>query len=314
MRKFTILATALAAVLAVLAGCEKGGNASNPEQPAEKVPMTFYAYPNAQERTGMDTDGKTTVWTANDEIKIFSSAGAEGSPFTLTEGAGTNYGTFEGELVKASKYAAAYPASLASSTDGSTITFNLQGSQDYKENSYANKTVPVVSYTTTNQLYFENTTGLLRLGIKTTDNVTVTKMILTDKNGSAKLWGTFKVTEASTKGLEYVSGGDNTLTVNLGSGVALNATDYTYFFFCLPAGTLAGGFTVDMESADGKLASIGYIGDKMATELNVGKPYDASGVKFVTPTSILDGMTEKDGEWKDPSSELEGVTEKDRNW
>lgn len=283
MRKFTILAV-LFALVAVVTGCKKdNANPSEPSQPV-KEPMTFYAYPQGGERTGLDTDGNTSIWTGGDVIKIFSSSDTEGSLFTLTEGAGTNYGVFDGEIVKSSNYAAAYPASLASGQDGSIIIFDMQSSQNYVENTYAPNTVPVVSYTTTNKLEFVNTTGLLRLGIKTTADVTVTKMVLTDNNSTAKLWGKFKVT-ATDSGLEYVEGGDNTLTINLGSGVALNSSTYTYFFFCLPAGTLAGGFTVDMESADGKLASIGYIGNEIITELNVGKPYDASGVKFVVPTT-----------------------------
>ncbi|MCQ2336767.1 MAG: hypothetical protein MJ010_06285 [Paludibacteraceae bacterium] len=314
MRKFTILATALAAVLAVLAGCEKKSGVSESKQSAEKVPMTFYAYSQGGERTGMDTDGKTTVWTTDDEIKIFSSEDTDGEVFTLTEGENTTFGTFDGELVKASSYSAAYPASLASGQGGSIIIFDLPGSQNYEANSYANNTVPMVSYTTDNQLQFVNTTGLLRLGIKTTADVTVTKMVLTDKNSSSKLWGKFQVTAPSDNGLEYESGGDNTLTINLGSGVALNTTEYTYFFFCLPVGTLAGGFTVDMETANGDVAKIDYTGTDKKTELNVGKPYDAEGVEFVAPTSVLDEMAEKDGEWKDPSSELDGVTEKDGNW
>lgn len=310
MRKFTILAMLFA--LVAVTGCKKDN--ANPSEPSQSVkePMTFYAYPQGGERTGFDTDGRTTVWTGGDKIKIFSSAEPAGNVFLLTKGEGTNYGEFEGELVKASSYSAAYPASLASGQDGDIIIFDMPDTQKYVENTFAPNTMPVVSYTTTNQLQFKNTTGLLRLGVKTTANVTVTKMVLTDKNSSAKLWGKFKVT-ATDNGLEYVSGGDNTLTVNLGSGVALNSADYTYFFFCLPAGTLAGGFTVDMETANGDVAKIDYTGTDKKTELNVGKPYDAEGVEFVAPKSILDEMTENDGVWKD-LSELEGVTEKDGTW
>lgn len=296
MRKFTILAV-LFALVAVVTGCKKdNANPSEPSQPV-KEPMTFYAYPQGGERTGLDTDGNTSIWTGGDVIKIFSSADTEGSLFTLTEGAGTNYGVFDGEIVKSSNYAAAYPASLASGQDGSIIIFDMQSSQNYVENTYAPNTVPVVSYTTTNKLEFVNTTGLLRIGIKTTEAVTVTKMVLTDNNSTAKLWGKFKVTATSDGELEYMEGGDNTLAINLGSGVALNSSTYTYFFFCLPAGTLAGGFTVDMESADGKLASIGYIGNEIITELNVGKPYDAEGVEFVVPRPACQKALDADANW-----------------
>ncbi|MCQ2369992.1 MAG: hypothetical protein MJ007_05905, partial [Paludibacteraceae bacterium] len=157
-------------------------------------------------------------------------------------------------------------------------------------------------------------TGLLRLGIKTTADVTVTKMVLTDNNSSAKLWGKFKVTAPSDGGLEYVEDGDNTLTVNLGSGVALNSSTYTYFFFCLPAGTLAGGFTVDMESANGDVAKIEYTSTDKVTELNIGKALNADDVMFLNPISVLNGFTQKEGIWSDPSSELNGFTNKSGAW
>ena len=233
--------------------------------------------------------------------------------FTLSKGAGTDYGEFTGESVESSEYVGAYPAGMVTFDRG--VLFNLPGTQTYVENSYAPNTVPVLAISETKNLEFVNVTGLLRVGIKVVSPTTVTSMVLKDKNSDAELWGRFGM-----NGMGPIvpdsegTGGDNTITMDLGDGVALNSDTYTYFFFCLPAGTLAGGFTVDMETANGDVAKIDYTGTDKKTELNVGKPYDADGVEFVAPTSVLDEMSEKDGEWKDPTSELDGVTEKDGNW
>ncbi|MCQ2360253.1 MAG: hypothetical protein MJ009_02075 [Paludibacteraceae bacterium] len=265
---FSIMALALAAMM--FTGCKKENAATQePEKQAEKTAMTFYAVPQGGERTGLD-GGLNSIWTEGDQIKIFSTLDREGSVFTLSEGAGSDFGTFNGEGVEAEAYAAAYPASLASSTDGGTIMFNLTGTQNYVADSYDTNTVPVVAYSSSTDLTFENTTGMLRLGIKNaTGDVNIKSMTLIDNNCDSKLWGTFKITALSTTGLEYVEGGDNTITMNLGNGVALNADTYTYFYFCLPVGTLASGFTVNMVDADNNPITLECTATTM--EFNIGK-------------------------------------------
>ncbi len=265
---FSIMAVALAAM--TLTGCKKENTATQePEKQAEKTAMTFYAVPQGGERTGLD-GGLNSIWTEGDQIKIFSTLDREGSVFTLSEGAGSDFGTFNGEGVEAEAYAAAYPASLASSTDGGTIMFNLTGTQNYVADSYDTNTVPVVAYSSSTDLTFENTTGMLRLGIKNaTGDINIKSMTLIDNNCDSKLWGTFKITALSTTGLEYVEGGDNTITMNLGNGVDLNSDTYTYFYFCLPVGTLAGGFTVNMVDADNNPITLECTATTM--EFNIGK-------------------------------------------
>ncbi len=297
MKKITFFAMLIAVGAMILTGCQNKDTATEPTQPVKTVPMTFYASSQAKAeaklRTGLAYDGITSVWTEGDQIKIFTTETKTGNVFTLKKGAGTALGIFEGESVESTGYAAAYPASLASSPDGGTIIFNLPSSQAYQpsesdKGTYAPNIVPVVAYSGSNQLMFENTTGMLRVGVqlKSGTSATVKSMVLTDKNSSAKLWGKFKITAATSPQALVKDGedGDNTMTISLPEvGFELSSSKYTYFYFCLPVGTLASGFTIDMEDADGKTAQIDYTIDGKKTELGVGKALEQSGVEFKLP-------------------------------
>lgn len=292
MRKitFSIMAVALAAM--TLIGCKKeNSNNQEPEKQAEKTAMTFYAVPQGGERTELDGDLKS-VWTEGDQIKIFTqeTAAQGGDVFTLSKGAGTDYGEFTGESVESSEYVGAYPAGLVSFDRG--VLFNLPGTQTYVENSYAPNTVPVLAISDSKNLTLENVTGLLRVGIKVVSPTTVTSMVLKDKNSDAELWGRFGMNGMGPiKPDSEGTGGDNTITMDLGSGVDLSSSDFTYFFFCLPANTLASGFTIEMVDKDGLDAVIDYTEADKKVEQGVGKTLEVEDVAFIT--SIRDACGNK---------------------
>ncbi len=291
MKKYVLLVIALTTVLVAFTGCKKETSvASEPESQSVKVPMTFSASINAGPGLRTELDGEThkiTVWSEGDKIKIATEQTfrGEANEFTLTDGAGTPYGTFTGECEKGELYLAAYPASLLLEK----FIYSLPGTQKYVENGFAPNTVPLFSYSETKELNFINVTGMLRLGVKLksgSDNIVVKSMILKDNQTYKKLWGLYTYNR-TLDGIEYLKdgGGDNTMTIDLGNGVELNSNSFTYFYFCLPTETLLEGFTVEMEDADGKVATIDYTGTDKAMEQGKGKTYEAAGVEFKIPTT-----------------------------
>ncbi len=292
MKKYVLLVIALTTVLVAFTGCKKETTvASEPENQLVKVPMTFSASINGESKLRTELDGEThkiTVWSEGDKIKIATeqTIRGEANEFTLTDGAGTAYGTFKGECEEGSVYLAAYPASLLLNK----FIYSLPGVQKYVENGFAPNTVPLFSYSETKELNFINVTGMLRLGVKLksgSDNIVVKSMILKDKQTYKKLWGhyTYNITFDGIEPIHGDESGDNTMTMNLGNGVELNSSSFTYFYFCLPKETLLEGFTVEMEDANGKVATIDYTGTDKAMEQNKGKTYEAAGVEFKIPTT-----------------------------
>ncbi|MCQ2370168.1 MAG: DUF1566 domain-containing protein [Paludibacteraceae bacterium] len=301
---FSIMALALAAMM--FTGCKKENAATQePEKQAEKTAMTFYAVPQGGERTGLD-GALNSIWTEGDQIKIFTEAtiATGGDVFTLSKGAGTDYGEFTGESVEGLEYLGVYPASsFYISTTYIGLEFDMPSTQTYVENSYASNTVPLFAGSESKNLTFENLSGLLRVGIKVTSPTTVTSMVLKDKNSNAKLWGKYVVVLYQISRVSaYLGQGGASLTMDLGDGVALNTSTYTYFFFSVPALTepgnvqaLSSGFTIEMEDADGKTAIIDYTGTDKKVEQGKGKTLEVDDVEFKASSSTT-GTAKRTGD------------------
>ncbi len=203
-------------------------------------------------------------WTKDDLIKVANGNGTT-LTYQLTEGEDTKRGTFYTGLPHQGffqpNYVAIYPAKNAMDTDntisGNSATFHLPATQTYKEKSFAEKSMPMVAYSTTQTLQFKNVLGCICLSL-VGNNMTVTKIVLTSKNTSDKLWGTC-TTNISTSGGDPSSAIANSdpnkhiITLDCGGSVSLHPVNPTYFCIIVPPGTLASGFTVEMYNGSTKL-------------------------------------------------------------
>ena len=204
------------------------------------------------------------LWTKDDLIKVANGNGTT-LTYQLTEGEDTKRGTFYTGLPHQGffqpNYVAIYPAKNAMDTDntisGNSATFHLPATQTYKEKSFAEKSMPMVAYSTTQTLQFKNVLGCICLSL-VGNNMTVTKIVLTSKNTSDKLWGTC-TTNISTSGGDPSSAIANNdsnkhiITLDCGGSVSLHPVNPTYFCIIVPPGTLASGFTVEMYNGSTKL-------------------------------------------------------------
>lgn len=156
--------------------------------------------------SGSDSEGYEVRWSEGDEITI------GGSTFTLTEGANTTTGTFQGTLPEEdSTYTACYPASY-NGTDWPV-------SQTYTANNITGSPmkapVTVSGGKVSGMLQFTNAGGILRLTVKGSENILVTSIIV------------------SANGLEDI-------TLNCGDGVSLDETNGTVFHIAMPEGSYSG--------------------------------------------------------------------------
>lgn len=210
-------------------------------------------------------------WTKDDLIKVANGIGTK-LTYQLTDGEGTQRGVFytgeshENFFQPNYNYVAIYPAKnaadIANTIDGTTATFDLPATQTYKEKSFAEKSMPMVAYSNTQTLQFKNVLGCICLSLVGTD-MTVTKIVLTSKDTSDKLWGTC-TTNISTSGgdptISEIANGDSKkhiITLDCGGGVSLDPVNLTYFCIIVPPGTLASGFTVEMYNGDTRLNEAG---------------------------------------------------------
>ena len=142
--------------MAGAAGCSNEELVNN--QPAPAGDLVLSATIGNTSRTEVDGYG-TITWVEGDKFYAWGNGGASAT-FSLYEGAGTTEGLFKGTLLDGlakNLCYVAYPASMVSK-DGSTITLD--------EVTYGNSSAPMYGTIASDNVAFENLTGMLRIRVK----------------------------------------------------------------------------------------------------------------------------------------------------
>lgn len=209
-------------------------------------------------------DGMTVKWEESDMISVRNSAGtAKG--FSLEEGANTQYGSFNsaeaGDDFYSGNYTSIYPAASTAGTDNAitsatAATFDLPAVQTYKANSFGVKAMPMMAYSTDENLEFKNVLGGVVFPLtysETGTSVHVTSVVVESNNTEDVLWGTCATTISGVDGAADLNSSVTnsatdrhiiTLDCSADGGVKLVAGAPTDFTVMVPAGTLESGFTL----------------------------------------------------------------------
>lgn len=209
-------------------------------------------------------NGKAVNWDNNDQVLVFNKNYPVGYVFTasLVDSENpkktllTNADAPEDFYVQS--YQALYPKAKVTK-DGGNFKMTLPATQNAVFSSgkfqpqFENGANPMgVCNATTEDLYFENICGILDLQLYSTIAHNVKNITLTN-NGDGNLNGTAIVNLSSAHPtLGTLSGGTKTITLNCnGKALSTDANNPSHFFFVLPAGTLAQGFTVTVTKTNG---------------------------------------------------------------
>ena len=235
MKKVTLL-IALAA-LVVFAGCKKE------KDTAGTVLKASIEQNKGEGRTSLNPANGAINWTAGDKILVNN--GTSTVTFTLTGGAGTTEGTFvyNGDYAFGANNVAVYPETATLS--GNTVSLTLPATQTYNTTSvFGNGINPMLgTFTGPNDLRFTSLCGGLGLSL-TGDNVAITGIEIESWVDTEKLNGAFEADcTVANPALAPTTGNAGTNKVMLSCNTTLTATPQD-FYFVLPVGTLAGGFTM----------------------------------------------------------------------
>ena len=240
------------AVLA-LASCKKDN------KPQGNVPENgFLATVEANQGNGGRTHlvGTEVQWNAGDQIVVRNGNGATAT-YRLTAGENTTEGTFlssedDNDFFQPT-YTAVYPATGNTVTGEGTATITLPATQSYAANSFANGAMPMMAVSGEQTLAFKNMLGGICFPM-TGDNLTVTRLVLTSNSANDHLSGVFAADYNNGQPtLTYTSGGANSITLDCGAGVTLDATTATDFTIMVPAGSLANGFKLEAYNGEEKI-------------------------------------------------------------
>ena len=306
--KITLMVMGLALV-SLLGSCKKdnGGNNGGTESVKGFTAFTEQG-DNGNSKTHGVADGNTIAvqWTADDEILVANQNGnGDQLAYTLNGGADSTEGTFTSEDETSdfleSDFVAIYPATNAAGTantiSGTTATFNLPATQTYLENSFAEKSMPMVAYSSDQSLQFKNVLGGLCCPIVSSQGLRVTKVVVTSAASEA-LWGTCTTT-ISTNGDDPTSTVSNTetnknvITLDCGDGIMLDPNTATDFYIMVPAGTLESGFKVEAydgtvkiyEKSTATAPGAGFIPRSVVRKVNSNLSIEIT-VTTISPTFI----------------------------
>lgn len=216
------------------------------------------------EPEGLDQDDSADVlWAEDDHILV--SNGSETLDFGLTDGDHTTEGTFytggDHDDFFVHDYLALYPSANAEDVPNTLdfqtgiATFHLPSTQVLdRENSFANKTMPMVCHDTDEDLDFKNVFGGLIIPLMIDEefydmwgieSIRVDRVVLTSLKADDKLWGTFTADCRSDNPLPTHISGDGGNTLTLTCDLTLGTEEYTNFIFIVPPGSLSEGFKVE---------------------------------------------------------------------
>lgn len=305
IRKYFKLLVIGTMATAMLASCNKNnGTEGNAPENGFRATIEQPAGNGNGSRTHIDPDwandaSTDIMWTAQDLIKVANGNGTVLN-YQITEGENTANGTFytgePHETFFVPNYTAIYPASnaegTANSISGTMATFNVPQTQTYRANSFAEKSMPMVAYSTDQTLAFKNVFGGLCIPM-VGDGLTVTRIVLTSANASEHLYGVFTADcTSATPAPTYVSGGGNSVILDCSATpVTLNATTPTYFCFMVPPASLASGFAVTPYNGETAYEELSTTANPGITRSMIKKVSESLGVEeaVVAPAGAIAG-------------------------
>lgn len=296
MRRFS--AICMAALLVFVMSCKK-------KEAGDETGVRGFRASLETQADGSKThleDGVKVKWDASDAILVINDENVAQEFITATGETSDGYADFEANVGAdffTPKYMGFYPSTLYNAeTNMVTLPETQQFALVNGEGSFGKGFSPMVAQSTDNNLEFKNICGMLALQF-VGEGLTVSKITLTS-NTSEMLCGTAQLTMTGddfdmTPALGTLSDGSNHITLNCGSGVQLDGTTPTMFYFVLPANTLNSGFNVKLTFTNAEELNLNAgPGNNTLIQRNKIKfmmPLDAETGEAVDPVPVVT-MTE----------------------
>ena len=190
-------------------------------------------------------------WTAEDALAVYTDGLSYVDKYTLTEGAGTEKGSFAGR-VSGKSYVALYPYSdrVREGLQGNVLHLQLPSEQIYKPSSIGEGAFPMIAVGGEEGLSFKNLCSVLKISLTGNAGVKAVRFIAHDDKmavcGPATVRTDFDAVPELVMGEEGLP--VMTLVCN---GLPLLEDKATDFMLVIPSGTYKGGFSIEVETFSG---------------------------------------------------------------
>ena len=220
-------------------------------------------------KTSLDNN-RNVLWKLGDQVSVFAGSTINEQYQVSDESDGntaatlnkiTNSGFTAGTDIDNNVAFYPYTTTASIAKDGNSYVISdiaLPATQNYVEASFGNGAFPMAAVTPSTEdmnLKFKNILGGLKLQLKGT--ATIASISITG-NDNEILCGASEVNVAngSIPSISLSDATANTVTLDCGNGVQLNAETATVFIIALPPMTMDGGFTVVVTDTNGATMEI----------------------------------------------------------
>lgn len=289
MKKYIYSLMALAAI-ACFASCSSEDNEAVENDGGKKKMIFTVTQENRTPATKAELaeDGTSIYWEAGDKISIFD--GTNNNEFTLIEGAGTTYATFEGTAKSATFYTALYPYQAGVTfSDGKAYGVTLPATQTAVANGFDKSAALMIEMAATTKLTLFNAVGY----VKVTPKFDCKRIELKAFDNSAILAGTGDLTfNMGRPAFDFSASETKDYAITLeGTITAGNA-----YYIAVPAVTLKAGWVIRFTTTDDQVFSRKGTKDikftyNMVTDLG---EFSTDGTYWYDPRGKVDESQEVD--------------------
>ncbi len=197
-----------------------------------------------QSRTTLQQDGKTVVWSPEDQIIVYSEDGT-GHLFKTGITSPSQTAAFTGLLPsdpESGTYWAAYPYESAKSCDGASVTLSIPSTQTAVKGSFQDKVFPSIALTESDNLQFKHVGSLFVFSV-TQEGV---RSAILKGNNEESLAGTFKAgfDANGNPTVSDISSGETAITLASPDDNGFKVGEY-YYITLIPQ-TLQNGYTLTL--------------------------------------------------------------------
>ena len=233
------------------------------ENPSVSDGLVTFTATTADTKT--ELSGGHTVWSANDQIKIFYGTEGASTTASIKTGEGTSHATYQAPVPADVDYYAVYPASAEASLSGSTISVTIPATQ----NGVFGAGHTAVAKGVDKSFSFTNVNAFLKI---TLPEAGYTRISIESPSGGA-LSGPLDVTTGDEVGISLGSGVKNIVEVTSETGFPAGDV----YISVIPGITHSGGLLLSYFKSDGYVG--GYFLDKeITTERSVIHSFGEFGV------------------------------------
>ena len=250
MKRSLLYPLFLAAATVMAAGClteEEEWQAARPQ--GDQITIVASLEQPVITKTTLSSERKV-LWSVGDKIKVYNASNPNGEVYTLSGGEGSTRGEFSGTALSGSgPFYAVYPADVAGSLSGTSVSVTLPDRQSYAEGGFGSgAAVSMAKGDAINNLVFKNVLGGFSFTLS--GSKTISRVRLQTK-GSEALNGTGKVsmsTDTPSLTMDARKNDDGSFLYLDGPGSASGS-----FCIMLPPGAFDKGFLVEFMDNEGNV-------------------------------------------------------------